>query len=674
MTEDNHDEDKDEFKSTKQVLELIGLTQDEIEAYFHLTGRGPVMAGEIALLVNVPEEKANDIAKNLLEKGLVREVPGSTPFYIALPPYTALLNQIQKFKAIVKQIQESTPKALQLKFKEIESHSAKLSKFDDYRNYINAMKTNLPAQIKAQFNKVEEELQKVKKFQEIRGFILNLREIVPNEIIKEFDVVETRLEKIKSEISIAFEKQFRIGALKNMAEKIVSKIISEQFSDLTEYFREKFVNSIQGTLDQVTEQLGSISDVAGEMSVDLGNFLSDIVSGLEDTMGDLDNRIASVYEDVDKGIEELKDLFQREIYKILEEDIMTNVLNQLDLSEKTMTEFWERSKAASMLSFKDVWYVRSVEGMKAQINETITRIKAKIYITTPKLEDIDLVALSKVKKFVNVRISANFNVNNPNDQVKLAEIVKYPNINIRLYSRENIYSINRDFEEVVICAASQNEFGRIEIAGMGSILDEHVKLFAPILEDVWIQSKKISDSEIMYSIESSQVTEVITQPIPQPTYERPQTPSILNKLEMQNKPPLTFLKEEVINTVEEKLTYETQPTIPLQTEVLSAPIIEESVEIPETSLEIDSPTTPKSSVSELFDDFINNLSKKVSSELSDDLEYLRVRISEDIGYTSILNPISITIATLRSAPNLLSSMEIEDMSKTLRFWRKKINI
>jgi len=674
MTEDNHDEDNHEFKSTKQVLELIGLTQDEIEAYFHLTGRGPVMAGEIALLISVPEEKAIDIAKNLLEKGLVREVPGSTPFYIALPPYTALLNQIQKFKAIVQQIQESTPKALQLKFKEIESHSAKLNKFNDYRNYINAMKTNLPAQIKAQFNKVEEELQKVKKFQEIRGFILNLREIVPNEIIKEFDIVETRLEKIKSEISIAFEKQFRIGALKNMAEKIVSKIISEQFSDLTEYFRDKFVNSIQGTLDQVTEQLVSISDVAGEMSVDLSNFLSDIVSGLEGTMEDLDDRISSVYEDVDKGIEELKSLFQREIYKILEEDIMTNVLNQLDLSEKTMTEFWERSKAASMLSFKDVWYVRSVEGMKAQINETITRIKAKIHIVTPKLEDVDLVALSKVKKFVNVRISTNFDANNPKDQLKLAEIVKYPNINIRLYSRENLYSINRDFEEVVICAASINEFGHIEIAGMGSILNEHVKLFAPILEDVWIQSKKISDNEIMYSIESSQVTERITQPIPQPTYERSQTPSILNELEMQNKPPLTSLKEDVINTVEEKPTFKTPPTVPLQADVPSTPTIEESVEIQTPTSDLETTTAPKGSVSELFDDFTNNLSKKVSSELSDDLEYLRIRISEDIGYTAILNPISITIATLRSAPNLLSSMEIEDIVKKITFWRKKIQV
>ena len=93
-------EDDNKFKSTKQVLELIGLNQDEIETYFHLTVRGPVMAGEIALLVNISEERAIIVAKNLLEKGLVREVPGSTPFYIALPPYTALLNQIQKFNTL----------------------------------------------------------------------------------------------------------------------------------------------------------------------------------------------------------------------------------------------------------------------------------------------------------------------------------------------------------------------------------------------------------------------------------------------------------------------------------------------------------------------------------------------------------------------------------------------
>ena len=97
-------EEKEEIKSTKQVLELIGLSQEEIDTFFHLTGRGPVMIGEIALLVNVDEERAMKIAKNLLEKGLVREVPGKTPFYVALPPYSALLNQIAQFKGIVKNI------------------------------------------------------------------------------------------------------------------------------------------------------------------------------------------------------------------------------------------------------------------------------------------------------------------------------------------------------------------------------------------------------------------------------------------------------------------------------------------------------------------------------------------------------------------------------------------
>jgi len=657
-----------EFKSTKQVLELIGLTQDEIDAYFHLTGRGPVMTGEIALLIDISEERAVEVAKNLLEKGLVREIPGANPFYIALPPYSALLNQIQNFKEIVRKIQESTPKALQSKFKEIEEHSAKLSKFDEYRNYINIMKTNLPAQIKVQFSKVEKELENVKKFQEIRRYILNLREIVPDEITKEFSVVETRLEKIKSEISIAFEKQFRIGALKNMAEKIVSKIISEQFGDLTDYFREKFVNIIRNTLDQVTEQLASISDVAGDMSIDLGNFLSDIVSGLEDTLEDLDGRISTVYEDVDKGIEELKGLFQREIYKTLEEDIMGNILKQLDLSEKTMTEFWERSKKASTLSFKDVWFVRSVEGMKAQINESLTRVKARFQIIVPILEEIDLVALSKIKKHINVRISTNFDLNNPNDQLKLAEIVKYPNINIRLYSRENLYAINRDFEEVVVCAASKSKLGDMEIAGMGSILEEHVKLFAGVLEDTWIQSRKVKDDEIMYAIQSSQRIEKFQQPIQQTTFQRPQTPSVPIKPDIQIKPTTTIVENNVLKPFEQKPTVPAQPTIP------QLPTKEQQGGVKEPIATIDSILNKEGTISQLFDDVINLLDKKIGSEISNDLERIRNRITEEIGYTAVLSQMNITIASLKSVPKLLSSMEVEDTIKKINFWRKKINI
>lgn len=664
--------EQDEFKSTKQVLELIGLNQDEVDTYFHLTGRGPVLVGEIALLINVPEDAAAQIAKNLLNKGLVREIPGKTPFYVALPPYTALLNQIGQFKEVVKTIRESTPKALELKFREIEEQSAKIGKLNEYRDYIHMMKTNLPAQLKSQFSRVEKELESVKRFQEIRSFILNLREIVPDEIVKEFGIVEERLDKMKSEISDAFEKQFRIGALKSMAEKIVSKIISEQFVDLTDYFKEKFVKTIENTLDQVTNQLATISDAAGEMSTDLGDTFTDIESGLRETLEDLDQRISTVYEDVEKGIEELKQMFQKQIYQTLEEDIMMSIIKQLDLSENTMNEFWERSKKASMLTFKDVWFVRSVEGIRAQINESITRLKMRIHIIAPRLADVDLIALSKVKKHANVRISTNFNLNDPKDKAKLAEIVKYTNMSVRHYPRENLWGINRDYEEVVVCAVSKIGEGELEIAGMGSILEEHVKLFAGVLEEVWMQAKKISDEEIRYSLGAD------FQAPPQKRYEPviPQTTIDISKEITKPKPTTSLKTEPVIKMqhVENKV----EPLEPLKQKpkIDQKPLVEPQRK-PHPSIEIPKPVTTDlggKSVSELFTEILNNLDNKLASELSSDIEILRNKIVEERGYSRVLSQISITIAALKTIPKLLSRAEREDTSKKILFWKKQLNL
>ncbi|MFW9784784.1 MAG: hypothetical protein ACFFFB_21070, partial [Candidatus Heimdallarchaeota archaeon] len=449
------------------------------------------MVGEIALIANVSEERAAEIAENLLTKGLLKQIPGKTPIYEALPPYAALLGQIHQFKETIKTFQQVTPQNIQDRFDSLETHSAKLKKLDDYRTYLQLMKTRLPEQIKSQFDRFEKELEQVNRFRDVRRFILNLKEIVPEEVTKEFGVLEERLDVMKTEISNRFEKQFRIGALKSMAEKIVSRVISEQFQDITVVFRDKFVASTQRMLDQVIEQLGSITDTAGEISSDLGTVFTDIESGLKTTLEDLEDRVTGVYDDIINGIKELKDLFRTEIFETLQNDIIRNIIKQLDASELTMNEFWERSKQASLLSFKDVWFVRSVEGIKAQINESLTRVKMRVHIVAPKLEDIDLVALTRLKTHINIRISTNFDLSNPEDKMRFQQFVDLPNFTIRHYGRENLWSINKDFEEVVVCVISKTEEGETQIAGMGSVLEEHVKLFAAVLEDVWIQSKKL---------------------------------------------------------------------------------------------------------------------------------------------------------------------------------------
>ena len=510
------------------------------------------------------------------------------------------------------------------------------------------MKTKLPAQIKVQFDRFGAALEQVQRFQDVKGFILNLKEIVPSDVTKEFGMMEGRLETMKTEISNKFEKQFRIGALKSMAEKIVSRVISEEFREITEIFKTKFVQTTQRMLDQVINQLGSLSDTAGEISTDLGTVFIDIDTGIKTTLGDLENRVSDVYDDILTGIQELQDVFQKEIFETLQNDIIDNIIGQLESAEVTMNEFWERSKQASILSFKDVWFVRSVEGVRAQINESITRVKMRIHITAPKLSDIDLVALSQLKKHINIRISTNFDLNNPDDQIKFKQLEDIPNITVRHYAIENLWAINKDYEEVVVCVVSKSEDGEIEIAGMGSVLEEHVKLFASVLEDVWMQSKRIDQVEMLHAIKRAPK---ISSPTPLVSVSKEQ--EIVKKVELI---PSTISKE-----------------------IETPGILQEAQKIEKTSTELPPKIIPsassflEASLSTQFDDLMNNFENMTGYEIGLALEKLQDEILEIKGFNAALRQIRMSSSKLKRK-NILDSAEKEELFNKLGFWREKLKL
>ncbi|MBY9007247.1 MAG: hypothetical protein KGD63_10870 [Candidatus Lokiarchaeota archaeon] len=636
--------------STKKVLERLGLIQDEIETYFKITGRGPVTAGEIALISKITENRANEIALNLLEKGLVRKIPGKTPHFMVLPPYTALLGQIRQFKDIVTNIQSYAPQSLKERLKSIEIDSSQIKKLGEFRNTIHAMKEELPIKIREQFKNYEQELEKVKRFDEIKDFINSLKEIVPDDITKEFAKMESRVEVIKNEISSAFETQFRVGAIKKMAEKIVARIMKKEFYEMVNSFKFKFVQTTQGMLDKVINQLGGLSDTAGNIKVGLSDTINNIETGLQQALENLDNDIMKIYEDVLTGIQELKNSFEQEIFKTLNQDVIINIFDQLDLSEKTMEEFLETEKEAPMLSFQDVWFVRSSEGMRAQINESISRIKMRAHIIAPKLNDIDISVFTNVPKHVNVRISTNFDINNQDDRNRITELEKYPNIVLRHYSRENIWSINKDFEEVVVCVVAKNREGKkLEIAGMGSILEEHVKLFAGILEDVWIQSKKLDQismkqayKSIIPTVKPSKIKN-LQDSAPKPL------PKVIKYQNKTKKIPLPHLKQEKIPTPISSLSIKSSK---------------------KTSKEVKS----SESLNDQFNHLEINLKSLTGIEVSSILINIKDNLIEQFGYSSVLNQINLSIAQYQNNNSVLNSSEIKDLLNKIKFWRNKLKI
>jgi sugar-specific transcriptional regulator TrmB len=660
--------------SIKQVLELVGLGPDEIKTYFKITGRGPVMLGEIAILSRISEERAQQIANNLLGKGLVREIPGKTPHYMALPPYAALLNQIQQFREVVENIQQRTPQLLEERFKSIEQQTAKLQQLEDYRNHIHQMKQNLPNQIKNQFSKFEDELEQVKKFQEIKQFILNLREIVPEDITKEFERMEGRLEVIKTEISNAFETQFRVGALKKMAEKIVSNIMYKEFNQIVDEFKGKIVNTTQGMLDEVIGQLGSLSDAAGDISTGLDNTFNDIESGLRETLEDLDKRISTVYNDITGGIQDLKAMFQKEIYETLQKDIITNILNQLQLSESTMREFWERAKKASLLTFKDVWFVRSAEGMKAQINDSISRVKMRFHIIAPRLEDIDMVAIKDVKRHVNVRISTNFDMANEDHKQIIESIEEFPNIDIRYYPRENLWSINKDFEEVIVCIVAPGMSREdMEIAGMGSILEEHVKLFAAVLEDVWIQSKKLDHVEATQTIERPKSGDTLIRPSEyKELRDFEEQEKVTGKVETEISEPSSETQETEIDTTPPESDIQEEP---IQQESISRPVpITQEINTPSEQSKTEEGPTKGKSLAQQFATLENKMNKITAVEISKELSSLKQIILDQKGYSSVLKQINLSISMYKNVGGNLNQTELDELKKKIRFWKSKLGV
>jgi predicted DNA-binding transcriptional regulator len=645
---------EEEDSATKNVLELIGLAHDEVSMYYKITGRGPVMIGEMALLTDVSEDRAAEIANNLYQKGLLKQIPGKTPIYEALPPYAALVSQIHQFKETIKKFQTIAPQNIQQKFDSLEQHSAKLKKLDDYQNYLQVMKTKLPAEIKTQFERFENELDQVKRFQDVRRFILNLKEIVPADITRDFEAMEARLDSVKSEIATRFEKQFRIGALSSMAEKIVSKVISEQFAEITKAFRDKFVQTTQNMLDQVINQLGSITDTAGEISTDLGTVFTDIQGGMISTLEDLEKRVSGVYDDILSGIAELKELFRTEIFESIQDDIINNIINQLESAELTMNEFWERSKEASLLSFKDVWFVRSAEGIMAQINESLSRVKMRVHIIAPKLEHIDLLPLPKLKKHINIRISTNFDLHNPEDQLRLKQVAGYPNIAIRHYNRENLWSINKDFEEVVVCVVSKSLEGDFEIAGMGSVREEHVKLFAAVLEDVWIQSKRFEQVEITQAVKH-----IPDRVVSQPQFQQPTTP-IAPKVS-ETVEPTTFeppdINKELIKPTP------SEPIVPPLEPVKTTP-----------DLQLDPGLSTDAYLSTQFDNIMEKIDTIPGQHIALLLEKLQDDLLERKGFSAVLRQIRMSISPLKSNMNLLDSTEKEELRSKMSFWRSKLKL
>ena len=116
-----------------KALERLGLSAGEINAYFSVVGKGICLINEIAKHSGVELIEAKNTVAKLLEKGLLKEIPGRTKRFQAVPPYAALLNQLEIFRDYVSDLRDEVPQQLKEEFERFEEGFARVSGLEDFK-------------------------------------------------------------------------------------------------------------------------------------------------------------------------------------------------------------------------------------------------------------------------------------------------------------------------------------------------------------------------------------------------------------------------------------------------------------------------------------------------------------------------------------------------------------
>ncbi|MFX1463788.1 MAG: hypothetical protein ACFFBF_12210, partial [Promethearchaeota archaeon] len=642
---------------TKQVLSDIDLSEEEIELYFRTTGREAVSIGEMAILINRSKEDCKKIAEKFVEKGLFKEIIGATPHYQALPPYAALIAQLRKFYTYISDIKSNIPKQLDKSFAQLETEAEGMEKLKDSSEAMTDLKEKMLSQIQAQKKEFDDTLSAIDKIRTLSEDISQLGDVKKtlsddqigtlsyqfenlnrrtSQIIKtQVDQLKTQFGGIKTTITENLQK-LRLGVIQQAVGDVIEKVIANRLKDITDnlnvqlsvsqtVFADELKKATQGLDTEVASRLNesiqdavkSIEAITSKTGEDKGKLFSDLSKNFNQAVKLAEERIDGLSGGIFQSFGNIRDIFSKGIVDTLD-NTLSDILKRLEVSEITTKEFWDQAKSRTGFTMKDIWFIRSPESAKAHINEQISKAKMRVLIVAPTLSDVDINVIKERPSRINFRIATYIDSINPEHEKIMQELDKMDNVDYRNRSLQNLWGINKDYEEVILCVLSKTEFRGeeiTEIAGIGSIIQEHIKIFVPILEDAWVGARK----EVMRTIKTTMAREEPLRVMTIPPEEKPR---------MVEKP-------------EEKKPIE----------VSKAPLLSKNI-----------------------DEIINNLDNMTGSEISKALEKFQSEYVKMEGYSSVLKNIHTISDELANRNEILAQPERDELKLSMKIWKQNLNL
>ncbi|MCK4380773.1 MAG: hypothetical protein KAW51_06495, partial [Candidatus Lokiarchaeota archaeon] len=581
-------------------------------------------------------------------------------------PYAALIAQLKNFYMYISDIKSKIPKQLEKSFSQLETEAQDMDKLKDSGEVITDLKEKMLSQIHAQKKEFDDTISAIDQIRIITKDISQLEDLsktlsddqisslskqFENLNVKTSQIIKNQVDDLKNQFGDIKKtvtdnlKKLRLGVIQQAVGDVIDKVIATRLKDITDnlniqlsvsqtVFADELKKASQGMdteivskiKDSLTDAVKNIEVITSKSGEDKESIFGDISDNFNKAVQLAEERIDGLSGGIFQSFGNIKDIFSKGIVDTLD-NTLSDILRRLEISEITTREFWDQAKGKRGFTMKDIWFIRSPESAKAHISEEISKAKMRVLIVAPNLSDIDIEAIKARPTRINFRIATYIDPTIPEHEAIMQDMDKMDNVDYRNRALQNLWGINKDYEEVILCVLSKTEFRGdyvTEIAGIGSIIEEHIKIFVPILEDAWVGARK----EVMRKIKK-------------PVLEVPLREEPLKEEPFVSTPAITITPEEAVITSEEKEIGEG-----------SKPLI----------------------LSNRFDEIMNRMDNMTGTEISLALERFQNEYVKMEGYNSILKNMHNASNELKGNPEILSRPEREELKLSMKIWKQRLNL
>lgn len=508
-----------------ESLKGAGLSDQEIELYDKIKDKGVVSLGEIALITNVENEVAKQLTESLATKKLLKRFPGNVDHFQALPPYAALIAHLSTFSSMIEEMKFTIPTDVKLSLSGLKNSSQGMQNLSKFVIGMQEMRQQLSLELQEQQLSINQILNTLKDQRETALKLTNLKERSLDIVEVFFKTIVEEFADLKKKVRNNLEK-LQLGIIVNTVEEMVEKSIDSQLELVKSDMKANFESKLSSVLEDVVEEVMQIPSNALKIESKIKSTFDALITKFDETLESTQSNLHSISGGVSESFGQLNEKYSTKVAITLDE-MLGEILNQIHLESTIMDDFWNDAMTNVNFSMKDVWFIRTPEGMQAQIQDTLKRTKMRALIVTPRLTDLDVSIFESLPNHVNIRICASINKQDPKHQKILKILDEKPNISYRQKDIINLWGIHKDYEEIILgiintsafnhsdpLAISRIETSSLEVAAVGSVLEEHIKMFVPNLEDAWIgASKELSEGFPVTPVRITEVAGKINSPI-----------------------------------------------------------------------------------------------------------------------------------------------------------------